>query len=104
MELNEKNFSQEVLKSSQPVLVDFFAEWCGPCKMQAPIIDELAGEYEGKAKIFKLDVDKSQKTAEEYQVMSIPTIALFKGGQEVERLMGLQQKRVLVEKLESLLK
>src|SRR3989344_6131014 len=101
MELNEKNFIQEVLKSSQPVLVDFFAEWCGPCKMQAPIIDELAGEYEGKAKIFKLDVDKSQKQAEEYQVMSIPTIALFKGGQEVERLMGLQQKRVLVEKLES---
>ena len=104
MELNEKNFSQEVLKSSQPVLVDFFAEWCGPCKMQAPIIDELAGEYEGRVKVFKLDVDKSQKTAEEYQVMSIPTIALFKGGQEVERLMGLQQKRVLVEKLESLLK
>ena len=79
MELNEKNFSQEVLKSSQPVLVDFFAEWCGPCKMQAPIIDELAGEYEGRVKVFKLDVDKSQKTAEEYQVMSIPTIALFKG-------------------------
>jgi len=104
MELNEQNFSQEVLKSSQPALVDFFAEWCGPCKMQAPIIDELAKEYEGRIKVFKLDVDKSQKTAEEYQVMSIPTIVLFKGGQEVERLMGLQQKKVLNEKLENLLK
>jgi len=102
MELNDQNFTQEVLKSGQPVLVDFFAEWCGPCKMQAPIIEELAEEYQGKAKILSLDVDKSQQTAGQYQVMSIPTLIFFKNGKEVERLMGLQQKEVLKEKLNSL--
>jgi thioredoxin 1 len=102
MELNDQNFEQEVLKSAQPVLVDFFAEWCGPCKMQAPIIEELAEEYQGKAKILSLDVDKSQQTAGQYQVMSIPTLIFFKNGKEVERLMGLQQKEVLKEKLNSL--
>ncbi len=104
MELNDNNFEQEVLKSDQPVLVDFFAEWCGPCKMQAPIIDELEKEYKGKAKIYKLDVDKAQETASKYQVMSIPTIVIFKDGKEVERLMGLQQKPALTGKLDGLIK
>ncbi|MCX6785232.1 MAG: thioredoxin [Candidatus Komeilibacteria bacterium] len=103
MELNDQNFKQEALNSAQPVLVDFFAEWCGPCKMQAPIIEELEKEYQGKIKIFPLDVDKNQQTAGSYQVMSIPTMILFKGGKEVERLMGLQNKGVLKEKLENLL-
>ena len=104
MELNDQNFDQEVMKSDQPVLVDYFAEWCGPCKMQAPVIEELAKEYEGKIKIYALGIDKNQKTASEYQVMSIPTLIFYKGGKEVERLMGLQQKGILKEKLDGLLK
>jgi thioredoxin 1 len=103
MELNDQNFQEEVLKSNLPVLVDFFATWCGPCKMQAPIIEELEKEYQGKVKILTLDVDKCQQTSGQYQVMSIPTLILFKGGKEVERLMGLQNKGVLKEKLDNLL-
>ncbi|MFA6305101.1 MAG: thioredoxin [Patescibacteria group bacterium] len=103
MELTDQNFQKEVLQSDQPVLVDFFAEWCGPCRMQAPIIEELAKEYEGKAKVLALDVDASRATAGEYQVMSIPTLIIFKGGKPVERLMGLQSKDLLMEKLNSLL-
>ena len=104
MELTDQNFNQEVIKNSRPVLVDFFAEWCGPCKMQAPIIDELNKEYENRVRVFKLDVDKNQQTAQDYQVMSIPTIVLFKNGKEIERLMGLQQKPVLTERINNLLK
>lgn len=104
MELNDHNFEKEVIKSDKPVLVDFSAEWCGPCKMQTPVIEELEKEYEGKAKIGSLDVDKGQQVASEYQVMSIPTIVFFKGGKEIERLMGLQQKVILKEKLDNLLK
>ena len=104
MELTDQNFNQEVIKNSRPVSVDFFAEWCGPCKMQAPIIDELTKEYENKVRVFKLDVDKNQQTAQDYQVMSIPTIVLFKNGKEIERLMGLQQKPVLTERINNLLK
>lgn len=103
MELNDQNFQEEVLKSNLPVLVDFFAEWCGPCKMQAPIIEELEKEYRGKVKIFPLDIDKNKQTASAYQVMSIPIMILFKGGKEVGRLMGLQNKGVLKEKLDNLL-
>ena len=103
MELNDQNFTQEVLKSGQPVLVDFFAEWCGPCKMQAPIIEELAEEYQGKAKILSLDVDKSQQTAGQYQVMSIPTLIFFKEGQEVDRVTGALPKDAMADKLDALL-
>ncbi len=103
MNFTDQNFKQEVLNSKQPVLVDFFAEWCGPCQIQAPIIEELEKEYQDKIKIGQLDVDQSQQTASEYQVMSIPTLVLFKGGKEVGRLMGLQPKSVLKEKLNSLL-
>lgn len=103
MELTDKNFDSEVLKSDQPVLVDFFAEWCGPCKMQAPIVEELEQEFAGKAKVMSLDVDANQQTASEFQVMSIPTLIFFKNGKVVERVMGLQRKDALVEKLNSLL-
>lgn len=103
MELTDKNFDSEVLKSATPVLVDFFAEWCGPCKMQAPIIEELEQEFAGKAKVLSLDVDANQQTASEFQVMSIPTLIFFKNGKAVERVMGLQRKDALVEKLNSLL-
>ena len=99
----DENFEAEVLKSSQPVLVDFFPTWCGPCQMQGPIIEELAEEYKDKAKVGVLDIDQAQKTATQFQVSSVPTLIIFKDGQEVERFMGLQQKPVLKEKLDSLI-
>lgn len=104
MELTDQNFEKEVLRSKIPVLVDFFATWCGPCRMLAPIIEELGKEYKGKIKIVSLDVDQGQQTASTYQIMSIPTLVFFKGGKEVERLMGLQPKHLLKEKLDNLLK
>lgn len=96
---NDDNFEKEVLKSDIPVLVDFFAEWCGPCKMMAPAIDELAKEYEGKWKIGKLDVDQAPKTAEAYGIQSIPTIAFFKDGQVVDKSIGFQAKEKIKAKL-----
>ena len=103
MEINNQNFQEEVLKSAAPVLVDFFAEWCGPCHVIAPVIEELSLEFSGKAKVFKLNVDANQTTASQYGVMSIPTLIFFKGGQEVDRIMGLTSKETLTEKLNSLL-
>ncbi|MEK7064156.1 MAG: thioredoxin [Patescibacteria group bacterium] len=85
---SDADFSEKVLKSSLPVLVDFSAEWCGPCRMAAPIIDELADVYTGKVTIGKLDVDESQETAVKYGVMSIPTAIVFKDGKEIERKVG----------------
>jgi len=99
----DQNFEHEVLKSPLPVLVDFYAVWCGPCQMQKPIIDELAEKYKEKIKIGVLDVDQAQTTASQYQVSSIPTLIIFKDGQEVERLMGLQSMPILKEKLNNLL-
>lgn len=103
MEVTDQNFEQEVLKSDIPVLVDFFADWCGPCRVQAPVIEELTKEYKGKAKVVKIDVDANQQTASQYQIMSIPTLAFFKDGKAVERLMGLQSKDLIKEKLDSLI-
>lgn len=103
MEFTDQNFQAEVTKSSQPVLVDFYAEWCGPCQIQGPIVEELEKEYAGKVKIGKLDVDANQETASAFQVMSIPTLILFKDGNPVERLTGLQQKNDLAEKINGLL-
>ncbi|MFZ2201907.1 MAG: thioredoxin [Microgenomates group bacterium] len=85
---SDKDFPEKVLKSSLPVLVDFFADWCGPCRLAAPIIDELADVYAGKVMIGKLDVDESQETAAKYGVMSIPTAIMFKDGKEVGRKVG----------------
>jgi len=101
--VTDQNFDSEVLKSQTPVMVDFFAEWCGPCKMLAPMVDELAGTYEGKLKIVKLNVDESMDSSQKYGVMSIPTLIFFKGGKEVDRVVGLLTKDALEEKLEALL-
>lgn len=97
--LNDKNFEQEVLKSDKPVLVDFYASWCGPCRMQVPIIEELAKEFEGKAKIGKLSTEDSPEMTQKYSIMSIPALKIFKKGKIVWEAVGLQQKAKLVEEL-----
>jgi len=89
---SDADFEEKVLKSPLPVLVDFFADWCGPCRLAAPIIDELAGVYAGKVTIGKLNVDENQQTAAGYGVMSIPTVIMFKGGKEAERKVGFAGK------------
>jgi thioredoxin 1 len=99
VELTEETFNQEVLKATMPVLVDFWAAWCGPCKMIAPIVEELATEYEGKVKIGKVDVDNHQKIAMQYGIRSIPTLLMFNGGKVVEQIVGAAPKKTLVEKL-----
>lgn len=101
--LTEDTFESEVLKSDVPVLVDFYADWCGPCKAIGPIVETLAQKYEGKAKICKLNVDESRKIALTYKVMSIPTLFIFKSGEVKERIVGLQPQAVLEHKLDSLL-
>jgi len=99
--LNDQNFENEVLKSEVPVLVDFWAPWCGPCKMMGPIVDEVAKEMEGKPiKVAKLNVDESTATAEKYNVMSIPTFKIFKGGEVVDEFVGVQTKEEIIKKLE----
>lgn len=98
-ELTDQNFEQEVIKSDKPVLVDFWAPWCGSCQMMLSIIDELAKEIEGKAKVFKIDVDENPALAEKYSVMSIPAIKIFKGGQVVKEFTGMQSKMILKSEL-----
>lgn len=95
----DSNFEEEVSKSDLPVLVDFWAPWCGPCKMAGPVIDELAEEYKGKVKIGKLNVDENQEQAQKIGVMSIPTVVLFKNGEEVERKIGFAGKDGYIELL-----
>ena len=90
--LTEQNFPSEVLKSSTPVLVDFWAEWCGPCKMIAPILDELAEEFQGKVKIGKVNIDEQQPLAAQYGIRAIPTLLLFHQGQVAEQIVGLRSK------------
>jgi thioredoxin len=99
-EVNEGNFQNEVLNSDTPVLIDFWAEWCGPCKMIAPIVEQIAGEYSGKLKVGKLDADQNQEVIMKYRVMSIPTLILFKGGQPVEVIVGYQPKDKITGKLQ----
>jgi thioredoxin 1 len=96
----DDNFEEEAMKASGPVLVDFWAPWCGPCKMMAPIIDELATEFEGKIKIGKLNVDENQVTAGKYGIMSIPTMLLFKDGAVTEQFVGGMAKEDLKAKLD----
>lgn len=100
-EFTDNNFDAEVLKSDQPVLVDFWAPWCGPCRMIAPVVEELAGEYSGAAKIGKLNIDESPKAAQSYGVSSIPTLLVFKGGEVVDRFVGVQPKARLQEALDA---
>ena len=97
VKITQDNFESEVLKSDKPVLVDFFATWCGPCQMLMPIIEELSEEYDGKVKIATLDIDENQELAQKYQVSSVPSLVIFKDGEEVERMMGLQPKEILKE-------
>jgi len=97
--LDDKNFEQEVLKSDLPVLVDFWAEWCGPCRAIAPIIEELAGELQGKMKVAKINVDEAQDLAGNYNVMSIPTMLIFKNGKPVDQVVGAMPKPQLLAKI-----
>jgi len=101
LHLSDQSFDQEVIKSDIPVLIDFWAAWCGPCKMIAPIMDEMAQEYEGKAKICKLDVDNNQNTAMQFGIRSIPTLLIFKGGEVVDTIVGAVPKEQIVNKLEN---
>jgi thioredoxin 1 len=102
-QFTDANFKTEVLDSSVPVLVDFWAEWCGPCRMLAPAIDQLAEEFAGKVKVGKVDTDSNQNTAVQYGIMAIPTVIFFKGGKEVKRIAGLKPKTELAATLNSLI-
>lgn len=99
VEVNDSNFKERVLKSNLPVLVDFWAPWCAPCKMIAPAIEEIASEYAGKLKVGKLNVDDSPATATDFGVMNIPTLILFNNGEEVKRIVGVTSKREITSKI-----
>ena len=97
LHLTDDTFSEEVLNSDEPAMVDFWAPWCGPCKAVGPIVEELADEYSGKVKIAKINVDENHKTAAQYSVRSIPTLIMFKGGESVDQIVGLVPKAKMEE-------
>ena len=101
-EFTDGNFEEEVLKSSEPVLVDFWAEWCGPCRMLAPTIDKIANEYQGKVKVGKLDTDVNRDVSIKYNISAIPTVILFKDGQVAQKFVGLRQERDFKEAIDKL--
>jgi len=103
IKFTDQNFEEEAEKSELPVLVDFWAVWCGPCQMMGPIIEELAEKFEGKMKIGKINVDENPETAKKYEVLGIPSLKFFKNGKVIDEITGLQPKEVIVEKIESLI-
>ena len=103
LELSEGNFDQEVTKAPTPVLVDMWAAWCGPCRMIAPMVEELAGTYQGKIRMGKLNVDDHPQVAAQFRIMNIPTLLLFNGGKEVDRIVGVVPKEELVRRIERVL-
>jgi thioredoxin 1 len=103
IEVNESNFEQLVIKSDKPVMIDFWAEWCGPCRMIAPIVEEMSHEYEGKAVIAKVDVDNNTGIAAQFGIRNIPTVLFFKNGQVADKQVGAVGKSALVNKLNALL-
>ncbi|WP_369370352.1 thioredoxin [Promicromonospora sp. Populi] len=103
IKVTDETFKAEVLDSDIPVFVDFWATWCGPCRMVAPILEELSDEYEGKIKIVKIDTDENQQTAMDYGIVSIPTLNVYKGGEVVKSIIGARPKRALTEEIDEVL-
>lgn len=101
IEITGANFDSEIMRSNVPVLVDFSATWCGPCQKIAPIVDEIAGEYSGRAKVASIDVDNNQELATRFGIMSVPTLMIIKGGQTVNKWIGFTSKQVLIDALDA---
>lgn len=103
LQIKSDKFQKEVLESKVPVLVDFSATWCGPCKMMGPVLEEISAEYEGKVKVFKVDIDESMDLAEKYQIMSVPNMLFFKNGKAVDGVVGATPQAVLKTKIDSMI-
>ena len=103
LEVNDESFDSEIMDSDIPAMVDFWAEWCGPCKMVSPVVEELASEYQGKIKIAKMDVDQNRRTPARFGIRNIPTLILFKGGEVAKTIIGAQPKSSIEEELKKLL-
>jgi thioredoxin 1 len=103
LEVSDDTFEEEIINSDLPAMVDFWAEWCGPCKMVAPVVEELAGEYQGKIKVAKMDVDQNRNTPAKFGIRNIPTLLLFKGGELAQTIVGAQPKRNIEEELKKIL-